>query len=147
MTGSEYADQIASYLSKRFGSRGLKVYQEVRVGKSIIGKNRCIDVFCVSESDKKAFAIEDKFHNPTAEVVYDILAMRGGARLYSRLSPLQMWAIEASGPPTAGMQAVLAEQEKELAAIEAELKAFLAGDVAKLNQRAAQQGLGYVIIK
>jgi photosystem II stability/assembly factor-like uncharacterized protein len=96
---------------------------------------------------KKAFAIEDKFHNPTAEVVYDILAMRGGARLYSRLSPLQMWAIEASGPPTAGMQAVLAEQEKELAAIEAELKAFLAGDVAKLNQRAAQLGLGYVIIK
>jgi hypothetical protein len=58
-----------------------------------------------------------------------------------------MWAIEASGPPTAGMQAVLAEQEKELAAIDAELKALLAGDVAKLNQRAAQQGLGYVIIK
>jgi hypothetical protein len=96
---------------------------------------------------KTAFAIEDKFHNPTAEVLYDILAMRGGARLYSRLSPLQMWAVEASGPPTAGMQAVLTEQEKELAAIEAEMKAFLAGDVAKLNQRAAQLGLGYVIVK
>ena len=58
---------------------------------------------------KKAFAIEDKLHNPTAEVVYDILAMRGGARLYSRLSPLQMWAIESNGAPTAGMTQVLAE--------------------------------------
>ena len=44
---------------------------------------------------KKTDALEDKLHNPTAEVVYDILAMRGGARLYSRLSPLQMWAIES----------------------------------------------------
>ena len=34
---------------------------------------------------KRAAALEDKLHNPTAEVVYDILAMRGGARLYSRL--------------------------------------------------------------
>ena len=46
---------------------------------------------------KKAVEIEDKLHNPTAEVVYDILAMRGGTRLYSRLSPLQMWAIESNG--------------------------------------------------
>ena len=54
-----------------------------------------------------ATALEDKLHNPTAEVVYDILAMRGGARLYSRLSPLQMWAVEAEGAPTAGMTQVL----------------------------------------
>jgi photosystem II stability/assembly factor-like uncharacterized protein len=96
---------------------------------------------------KKAFAIEDKLHNPTAEVVYDILAMRGGARLYSRLAPLQMWAVEAAGAPTAGMTQVLADQEKELGALEAEAKQFLGGDVAKLNQRAAQLNLTYVIIK
>ena len=68
MTGTEYADLIASYLSKRFGSRSLKVYREVRVGKSIIGKNRCIDVFCVSESDQKAFAIECKFQDSAGTV-------------------------------------------------------------------------------
>jgi photosystem II stability/assembly factor-like uncharacterized protein len=96
---------------------------------------------------KKAFAIEDKLHNPTAEVVYDILAMRGGARLYSRLAPLQMWAIEAAGPPTAGMTQVLAEQEKELAGLESETKQFLSGDVAKINQRAAQLNLQFVVIK
>ena len=68
MTGAEYAGSIASYLSKRFGARGLKVYREIRVGKSIIGKNRCIDVFCVSESDKKAFAIECKFQDSAGTV-------------------------------------------------------------------------------
>jgi len=96
---------------------------------------------------KKAFAIEDKLHNPTAEVVYDILAMRGGARLYSRLSPLQMWALESNGAPTAGMTQVLAEQEKELATLETDTKQFFSGDVSKINKAAAQLGLQYVIIK
>jgi photosystem II stability/assembly factor-like uncharacterized protein len=96
---------------------------------------------------KKGFAIEDKLHNPTAEVVYDILAMRGGARLYSRLSPLQMWALESNGAPTAGMTQVLAEQEKELATFETETRQFLSGDVAKINKGATQLNLQFVIIK
>src|SRR5207245_3122721 len=41
----------------------------------------------------RAQTLEDKLHNPSAEVVYDILAMRGGTRLYSRIAPLQMWEI------------------------------------------------------
>jgi hypothetical protein len=96
---------------------------------------------------KKAFAIEDKLHNPTAEVVYDILAMRGGARLYSRLAPLQMWALESSGAPTAGMTQVLGEQEKELAALESETQQFLSGDLAKINKGATQLNLPFVIVK
>jgi photosystem II stability/assembly factor-like uncharacterized protein len=95
----------------------------------------------------RAFAIEGKLHNPTAEVVYDILAMRGGAKLYSRLSPLQMWAAEANGVPTSGMMQVLVEQEKELSALEAETRQFLSADVTRINQRAAQLNLGYVIVK
>ena len=104
----------------------------------------------IRESDaaiKKAFAIEGKLHNPTAEVVYDILAMRGGAKLYSRLSPLQMWAAESNGVPTSGMMQVLVEQEKELASLEAETKQFLSADVTKINQRAAQLNLGFVVVK
>src|SRR5258708_2663371 len=96
---------------------------------------------------KKAFAIEDKLHNPTAEGVYHILAMRGGARLYSRLSPLQMWALESSGAPTAGMAQVLGEQERELAALESETQQFLSGDVEKINKGATQLNLPFVIIK
>jgi photosystem II stability/assembly factor-like uncharacterized protein len=96
---------------------------------------------------KKAFAIEDKLHNATAEVVYDILAMRGGARLYSRLSPLQTWALESSGAPTAGMTQVLGEQEQELAALESETRQFLSGEVTRINKSATQLSLPFVIIK
>lgn len=68
MTGAQYASLVASYVSRRFGARGLKVYREIRVGKSIIGKNRCIDVFCVCETDNKAFAIECKFQDSVGTV-------------------------------------------------------------------------------
>jgi hypothetical protein len=68
VTGAEYANAIASYVSKRFGGRGLKVYREIRVGKSIIGKNRCIDVFCVRDADSTAFAVECKFQESPGTV-------------------------------------------------------------------------------
>jgi hypothetical protein len=96
---------------------------------------------------KKAERLEDKLHNPTAEVVYDILAMRGGTRLYSRLAPLQMWAVEAEGPPTSGMLEVLAAQEKELAALEREIRDFIDEEVGTLNAAAARLGLSFVVIK
>jgi hypothetical protein len=84
VTGADYASLVASYLAKRYGPRGLKVYREVRVGKSIIGKNRCIDVFCVRDTD--AFAVECKFQDsagtvdekiPYALDDLDALPMRG----------------------------------------------------------------------
>ena len=96
---------------------------------------------------KRADELENKLHNPTAEVVYDILAMKGGARLYSRLAPLQMWAVDGSGAPTGGMQGVLTEEEKELAALDAETKQFMAADVASINQRASRLGVPFVVIK
>ena len=68
MTGAEYATLVAAYLARRFGQRGLKVYREIRVGKSIIGKNRCIDVFCVCETDNQAFAVECKFQDSAGTV-------------------------------------------------------------------------------
>jgi hypothetical protein len=68
VTGGGYADLVASYISRRFSSRGLKVYREVRVGKSIIGKNRTIDVFCVCEEARLAFAIECKFQDSPGTV-------------------------------------------------------------------------------
>ena len=68
MTGTDYANLIAAYLVRRFGARGLKVYREIRVGKSIIGKNRCIDVFCVRESDNAAFAVECKYQESVGTV-------------------------------------------------------------------------------
>jgi photosystem II stability/assembly factor-like uncharacterized protein len=94
---------------------------------------------------KRLDSLEGQLHNPRAEVTYDILAERGGARLYSRLSPLQMWAIEGDGAPTQGMQQVLQELEKELAPVERDVQALLAADVPNVNARAAKLGLGFVI--
>ncbi len=68
MTGGDYANLVASYVSKRFGARGLKVYREIHVGKTIIGKNRRIDVFVVCEPTNKAFAIECKFQDSEGTV-------------------------------------------------------------------------------
>jgi hypothetical protein len=68
MTGAEYANLVAAYVSNRFASRTLKVYREIRIGKTIIGKNRCIDIFCVSSDSQKAFAIECKFQDSAGTV-------------------------------------------------------------------------------
>lgn len=97
------------------------------------------------EVTKKIDALEDRLHNPKAEVTYDILAERGGTRLYSRLSPLQMWAIEGDAPPTRGMQQVLEEQEKELAQLEKQTQELLSKDVADLNARAEKLKLEFIM--
>jgi hypothetical protein len=68
MTGAEYANLVAAYISKRFGSRHVKVYREIKVGKTIIGKNRCLDVFCVCEASNRAFAIECKYQDSQGTV-------------------------------------------------------------------------------
>jgi len=68
VTGAQYADLVASYVARRFGARGLKVYREIRVGKTIIGKDRCIDIFCVDETGQRAFGVECKFQDSQGTV-------------------------------------------------------------------------------
>jgi len=92
-------------------------------------------------------ALEGRLHNPKAEVVYDILAMKGGASLYSRLSPLMDWASDGDGTPTQGMREVHSELRRELNQAEAEYNAIVSGDVATLNTRASQLSLPYVGVK
>jgi photosystem II stability/assembly factor-like uncharacterized protein len=89
-------------------------------------------------------ALERRFHNPTAEVTYDILAMRGGAQLYSRLSPLYGFAAEGDGAPTQGVREVFAEQKLELEALERELAALLGARLDGINQRAREAGVEFV---
>jgi hypothetical protein len=82
MTGHEYATLVAYYVWHNFRDRGLQIYREVSLGKTIIGKNRRIDVFLVSELNHSAFAIECKYQDSqgTAEekipyTLNDMLAM------------------------------------------------------------------------
>jgi photosystem II stability/assembly factor-like uncharacterized protein len=95
---------------------------------------------------EKIDALEAKLHNPKAQVTYDILAERGGARLYSRLSPLLMWtASGGDGTPTEGMKQVLTQLEQEFAPLERESQTLLSKDLADVNARAKALGLEYVI--
>lgn len=68
MTGHQYRDLIASYIHHNFGGHGLVVYVEVSLGKTVIGKDRCIDVFVVRPDDRKALAIECKYQDSPGTV-------------------------------------------------------------------------------
>jgi hypothetical protein len=63
MTGHEYANLIADYVYEHFSDRGIVVYREVNLGKSIIGKNRRVDLMLVNQADETAFAIECKYQD------------------------------------------------------------------------------------
>jgi hypothetical protein len=91
--------------------------------------------------------LESRMHNPEAEVAYDILAKKGGAKLYSRLSPLLMFVNEGDGVPTEGMKDVFAEQQKELGGYEGELKALLDKELATIQLAAKRLDLPLVVVR
>ena len=63
MKPHDYRDLIASYVDANFGDRGLVVYTEVSLGKTIIGKNRQLDVFVLRKADQRALGIECKYQD------------------------------------------------------------------------------------
>ena len=54
---------IAGYIHHQYGEHGLVVYREVNLGKTIIGKDRQIDVFVLRPRDQVAIAIECKYQD------------------------------------------------------------------------------------
>jgi hypothetical protein len=68
MTGNDYRDLIASYIHHNYAADGLVVYVEISLGKTVIGKDRCIDVFVVRPEDRKAIAIECKYQDSLGTV-------------------------------------------------------------------------------
>ncbi|HKZ33570.1 MAG TPA: glycosyl hydrolase [Vicinamibacteria bacterium] len=92
----------------------------------------------------KCDAIEARLHNPKAEIAYDILAMPGGAQLYSRLGPLYSWASEGDGRPTQGMREMYAELRRELDGLVAEWGRVVAADLPALNQKARELAPDFV---
>ncbi len=90
-------------------------------------------------------ALESQLHNPKAEVTYDILAMKGGAKLYSQLGPLFGTINESDGPVTQGMREVYEDLAKELAKLGAEHAAVLEA-LNRLNIQVRELQLQNVII-
>ena len=68
MTGNQYRDLIAAYIHRSYGPFGLVVYTEISLGKTIIGKDRKIDVFVVRSTDQKAIALECKYQDSAGTV-------------------------------------------------------------------------------
>jgi hypothetical protein len=85
---------------------------------------------------KKVEAIEERLHNPKAEIAYDVLAMKGGAKLYSRLSPYFDFVKGGDGPPTQGMRDVFAALRKDLDGLKGEWQTIVAGDLERLDEQA-----------
>jgi len=85
---------------------------------------------------EKVDSVEERLHNPKAEIAYDVLGMKGGAMIYSRLSPLFEFAKAGDGPPTQGMKNVYAAVRKGLDELDAEWKGLVATDLANLQRQA-----------
>jgi photosystem II stability/assembly factor-like uncharacterized protein len=88
------------------------------------------------ELSTKLSALEAKMHNPKAQVAYDILAQRGGAKLYSVMGALYDWLTDSDGLPTQGDRDIYADCGRELGQYETELNGLLNSDLAKINEMA-----------
>lgn len=95
---------------------------------------------------KKLDALEEKFHNPKAQVVYDILAQKGGAKLYSQYGFLYSLALSADAAPNQGMREVYAEHAALLTKLTGEWDTLLKEDVAKLNELAKKGDFPVLVI-
>ena len=60
MKANEYRDGIAEYLAAKYAENGLEVFKEVRLGTSIVGKKRTIDILIIEKDTGKAFGLECK---------------------------------------------------------------------------------------
>ncbi len=94
----------------------------------------------------KLDTLEAKLHNPKAQVTYDILAQKGGAKLYSQLGFLYECLLDGDGVPSQGVREVYGEQSRELQQYAAELTTLLNGDLAKLNDKAKQLEIPNVVV-
>jgi photosystem II stability/assembly factor-like uncharacterized protein len=147
---TEFAKQIRDDFAKLAGA-----VQQIRaVRKQLIDRNDLIDgnekakalATASKELITKLDALEEKLHNPKAQVTYDIFGPKGGAKLYSQYAFLFDAVKEGDGPPTQGMRQVYTEQAAELAKLAGEFQALTAGDLATLNAKAKELDLPIVIV-
>jgi len=61
MKGRDYSQWVGQYIVENFSDRGIDVYEEIYMGKSIIGKNRRVDILVVDVKHNRAVALECKY--------------------------------------------------------------------------------------
>jgi len=146
-----FALQVRDAITRLSGNvvrlKGVREQLQAHV-KVLEGDPRASELIGMSKSlIDRLDKLEARMHNPEAEVVYDILARKGGARLYSRLSPLMAFVNEGDGPPTQGMKDVFAQQQTELTELEGELKGLVDRDLATIQLAAKRIDVPFVVVR
>lgn len=122
--------------------------QTRELARRLAGDGRAAGLIAVAKrAGETAAALEARFHNPRAEIVYDILAQRGGTQLHSNLTFLYISALWGEGAPTQGMKEVAAELEALLLGLERQLLELKSGDLAELERQARELNLPRVLLK
>jgi photosystem II stability/assembly factor-like uncharacterized protein len=155
MTDAQYKEQTDFALSIRDDitrvTRLINQIQSVRkqlTNRNDLLKNNTAAAQLNKDSEaliNKLNDLEARIQNSKAEVVYDILAFKGGARLYSRMAFLYAAVTNADEVPTQGEREVYADQKKELAGFEAQVKQLMTADLTAMNATAKSLDLPIVI--
>jgi hypothetical protein len=95
---------------------------------------------------KKLDDLEEKLHNPKAKITYDILAQKGGAKLYSQLTYVYANLLDADGPPTQGIKDVYDAHAGQLKKLVDEYDGVMKNELAKLNDEAKKLDLPTVLV-
>ena len=122
--------------------------QQLAARNELLKGNAAADQLVKGSADliKRLDALEAEMHNSKAEVNYDILAFKGGAKLYSRLSSVYDAIVGSDGASTQGARDVFGDQKKELDKHDTALKGMRDDDLASLNALAKKLDLPIVIV-
>ncbi len=95
---------------------------------------------------KKLDELEGKLHNPKAKIAYDILAQKGGAKLYSRLVFVYNVHLDGEGAPTQGVKEVYGQIRKELRSLLRDWKEIVETDLPRINAQARRGSWPVIIV-
>lgn len=94
---------------------------------------------------EKLDELENRLHNPKAQITYDILAQKGGAKIYSRLGLLDL-PNDGDGAPTQGSKEIFAAISEDLAKCEKDWQSLQAVDLAALNREMKSLDVPHFIV-
>ncbi|MFZ4985270.1 MAG: WD40/YVTN/BNR-like repeat-containing protein [Blastocatellia bacterium] len=155
LSAADYKLQLATSLAIRDDVsrlsllvRQLRSIRQQLASRNLLLKGTPTAADLVREAEtliRKLDELEEQIHNPKAEVVYDILAFKGGAKLYSRIAFLHDVSAEGDGPTPQGVRTVYAEQKSELDRHEAALRSLI-GELGILNSTARRLELPHILV-
>ncbi len=130
------------------------VEQIRRVKGQLVARNELLKDDPRTESLRKASrdllhqldALEEKLHNPKAKIPYDILAQKGGAKLYSQL----VWLFEAmkdsDGAPTQGIRELFEEHSELLRKYQGEWQELVKKELTAINEQAKKLDVPIILL-